>query len=207
METLAELLDGVARGRLPEADGGVTLLPQPSDRDLGVMAFTGHSVVFADLDPLWVRGYLQEADVAAPMNPPFLRALERKTGRRVDGIDVLALAQPLDEDAGADVVEITGQAHPRVARSHRYRDDVRVWGCASGILVLGRGVAGRLEVAVEVAPERRGRGVGRSLALAARRLAKEPLWAQVAPGNAASLRAFLAAGYTPVGSEALLPPE
>ncbi|NUR85978.1 MAG: GNAT family N-acetyltransferase, partial [Nonomuraea sp.] len=31
-----------------------------------------------------------------------------------------------------------------------------------------------------------------------------PLWAQVAPGNAASVRAFLAAGYVPIGAEALL---
>jgi hypothetical protein len=31
-----------------------------------------------------------------------------------------------------------------------------------------------------------------------------PLWAQIAPGNAASVRAFLAAGYVPVGAEALL---
>ena len=31
-----------------------------------------------------------------------------------------------------------------------------------------------------------------------------PMWAQIAPGNAASLRAFLAAGYRPVGQEALL---
>jgi RimJ/RimL family protein N-acetyltransferase len=30
------------------------------------------------------------------------------------------------------------------------------------------------------------------------------IWAQVAPGNAASVRAFLAAGYQPVGAEALL---
>jgi hypothetical protein len=30
------------------------------------------------------------------------------------------------------------------------------------------------------------------------------VWAQVTPGNAASVRAFLAAGYRPVGAEALL---
>jgi hypothetical protein len=30
------------------------------------------------------------------------------------------------------------------------------------------------------------------------------VWAQVSPGNAASVRAFLAAGYRPVGAEALL---
>jgi hypothetical protein len=32
----------------------------------------------------------------------------------------------------------------------------------------------------------------------------QPLWAQIAPGNAASVRAFLAAGFLPVGAEALL---
>lgn len=31
----------------------------------------------------------------------------------------------------------------------------------------------------------------------------EPVWAQVSAGNARSLRAFQAAGYLPVGSEAL----
>jgi hypothetical protein len=33
-----------------------------------------------------------------------------------------------------------------------------------------------------------------------------PLWAQVAPANTASLRAFLAAGYRPVGAEVLFGP-
>lgn len=39
---------------------------------------------------------------------------------------------------------------------------------------------------------------------AARHLADEPVWAQVAPGNARSVRAFQAAGYVPVGAELLL---
>ena len=43
------------------------------------------------------------------------------------------------------------------------------------------------------------------LAAAARGLvpAGEHLFAQVAPGNVASLRAFLAAGYRPIGAEVL----
>lgn len=72
------------------------------------------------------------------------------------------------------------------------------------MLVLGRGIAGRLEVSVEVDEGVRHRGLGRALVTAARQLATEPLWAQVAPGNARSMRAFQAAGYRPVGSEALL---
>jgi RimJ/RimL family protein N-acetyltransferase len=34
--------------------------------------------------------------------------------------------------------------------------------------------------------------------------AEAVVWAQIAPGNAASVRAFLAAGFQPVGAEALL---
>ena len=73
-------------------------------------------------------------------------------------------------------------------------------------MILGRGLADRWEVAVEVAPQARGRGLGRALAMAARSLLPQgrPVWAQIAPGNAASVRAFLAAGYDPVGAEALL---
>ena len=32
------------------------------------------------------------------------------------------------------------------------------------------------------------------------------VWAQVAPGNAASLRAFLTCGFFPIGSEVLIVP-
>jgi L-amino acid N-acyltransferase YncA len=60
-------------------------------------------------------------------------------------------------------------------------------------------------VAVEVDEDHRGRGLGRALAAAARHLVPggAPLWAQITPGNAASVRAFLAAGYQPVGAEVL----
>jgi GNAT superfamily N-acetyltransferase len=74
-----------------------------------------------------------------------------------------------------------------------------------GVLI-GRGVAGRWEVALEVEPGYRGKGLGRELAVAARHLVPDgaALWAQIAPGNAASVRAFLAAGYRPAGAEVLL---
>lgn len=74
------------------------------------------------------------------------------------------------------------------------------------MITIGRGLAGRWEVAIEVDDGFGGKGLGRALARAARHLVDEdrPLWAQIAPGNAASVRAFLAAGYQPVGQETLL---
>ena len=72
-----------------------------------------------------------------------------------------------------------------------------------GVTVLGQPSP---EVAVEVDPACQGRGVGRAAIAAARHLVPggEPLWAQIAPGNAASVRAFLAAGFRPAGAEVLL---
>lgn len=74
--------------------------------------------------------------------------------------------------------------------------------------MIGRGVAGRWEVAVEVDQPLRGFGLGRGLFGAALGLLPdgESVWAQVAPGNAASMRALLASGYHHVGAEVLLEP-
>ncbi|MEV0618978.1 GNAT family N-acetyltransferase [Nonomuraea sp. NPDC050404] len=204
--TLAWLLGEAERGRPPEPDGGLTILPQPSPRDAGVLAFTAHSVVFADVDPGWVRDRLPPGDLSAPLCSPFLQALAARTGRRIGGVDLLGLARPLPGAAPIGLEEVTGSDHPRVTRAHLYRDAVRVWTTEDdgGLLAVGRGVAGRWEAAVEVEPEHRGRGLGRRLATAARHLVPGPVWAQVAPGNAASVRAFLAAGYAPMGAEVLL---
>jgi GNAT superfamily N-acetyltransferase len=203
---LATLLAEAAAGRFPPSDGGVTVLPQASPRDAGVISFTAHAVVFVDAEPEWVTGELPAGDLAGPLSPPFLQALCHATNRRAGSIDMLCVAEPL---AGRPPIDLTPEpdlAHPRIARALSYRDDIQAWRTDGGVVLLGRGVAGRWETAVEVDEDRRGRGLGRQLATAARHLVTEgtPLWAQVAPGNAASVRAFLAAGFTPVGAEVLL---
>ena len=200
---LADLLARVAVGCPPPPDGGVTVLPGYG-RDAGVLAFTAHSVVFADVDPHWVRAECGD-DLAAPVSASFLVALAERTGRRVGVLDLLSVAPPLPGPPPARLTEIPDPDHPRVRRAHRYRDAVTAWRGDGVVVVIGRGVAGRSEVAVEVDPDQRGRGVGRAALVAARHLVSEPLWAQVAPGNAASVRAFLAAGFVPVGAEVLLP--
>jgi GNAT superfamily N-acetyltransferase len=244
---LGVLLNEAAAGRFPPPDGGVTVLPQPSARDAGVISFTAHSVIFTDADPEWVRAQLPPDDLSGPLLPPFLQTICAHTGRRVNNIDVLCVTRPLPGPPSLALTPLPSPAPAspapsppaspapaspalsppaspalsppaspassagaaRLARALRYRDDVRGWEMPGGIVLLGRGVAGRWEISVEVEPEYRGMGLGRDLVTAARHLVPggEPLWAQIAPGNAASVRAFLAAGYKPVGAEALLPRE
>ncbi|POX38158.1 GNAT family N-acetyltransferase [Streptomyces sp. Ru73] len=212
---LAKILTAAARGAFPPADGGVTVLPPASPRDHGVLSFTGCAYVCADVSPAWVRDRLPPGDLGAPLSPAFLAALADRTGRHVENVDLLTVAEPLPGPPPLPLREAEGADHPRVARALRHRDGVRAWiteggdgagAAGAGTMVTGRGVAGRREIAFEVAESARGRGLGRRLAVAARHLSPpgEPVWAQVAPANAASVRALLAAGFVPVGAEALL---
>src|SRR6266545_1551853 len=90
--SLAEILDRIGRGRWLPADGGVLVVPPPSARSHGVLAFTGHHVIVTDADPDWVRAQLPPGDLSAPLNPPFLDALCARTGRRVNNIDLVTVA-------------------------------------------------------------------------------------------------------------------
>ncbi len=205
---LGEILAGVARGQFPPADGGTTVVAQPTPRDAGVLAFTAHSVIFLDEDEEWIRDALARTDadpLGASMNPGFLAALMARTGRSMNCVDLLTCAPALPGRPPLALREIEDPDHPRVARALKFRDEVRVWAVDGGVLVLGRGVAGRWEVAVELDEAARGQGLGVQLALAGRHLVPDAVvWAQQSPGNARSVRTFQAAGFRPVGSEALL---
>jgi GNAT superfamily N-acetyltransferase len=206
----------------------VTVLPRAGGGAVAaVLGFTAHHVVAASVDPDWVRSVLPAGSLSAPLSARFLAALADRVGAEPGAIDAVLVAPPAASPAASGVAPpvappaASGAAtaaasppglvrvevvHPRVARADHYRVDVRAYEVLGGLLVLGRGLAGRWEVAVEVDPAYRGRGLGRRLAAAAPGLLPpgEPLWAQVAPANVASLRAFLAAGYRPVGAEVLL---
>jgi len=171
-----------------------------------VVSFPGFVVVAADVDPHWVESWMGDGDFGRPMGPPFLSALEERLRLEAGVLDAVLLADPLKGDPAVELSRVHDSGHPRVVRARRYRMDVRVWTSRHGVLVLGRGLAGRWEAAIEVFEGSRNNGHGRELALAARHLIPcgRPVWAQVSPGNASSLRAFLAAGYEPVGSEVLL---
>ncbi len=140
--------------------------------------------------------------------PAELDLTELDVGGRYVADTGLADRSPADRSPADPTRTAVPGTHARIARALRYRDDARVWQADGGIVALGRGVAGRWEVSVEVEPDFRGRGLGRQLASAARHLAPggATVWAQIAPGNAASVRTFLRAGFRPVGAEALLTP-
>lgn len=207
---LRHLVEDAAAGRFPLADGGTQVVASPDGPVHAVLAFTAHHVIAADVDPGEVSAHLDPDDIAAPMGAPFLAWL----GARLDSVpgtlDVVLAARA---GAGAPpfpdtLREIAPDAvHARVARALLYRTDVRTWESTdrSGLLVVGRGLAGRWEAAFEVSPEARDRGLGRTLAaismLAVPR--GERVFLQVAPGNVASLRAVLAAGFHPIGAEVL----
>jgi hypothetical protein len=203
--TLDDLLDAAARDTYPEPDGGIDVVPSPPGPADAVVAFTAHTVVAAGVEPAAVAAQLPPDSLSAPLQPPFLSWLAGQLGSEAGNLDVLLVAEqgPASE---LELVEMDDADHPRLRRAHRYRSEVRVYEPAGGgaLLILGRGLAGRYEVSIEVAADRRGKGLGCSLARAAPALVPgHALFAQEAPGNAASLRAFLAAGYRPIGAEVL----
>jgi hypothetical protein len=206
------LLDQLAVGDDPPADASVTTVPAPALLDgrrarALVVGGTGWHVVAADVDPGWVAAQVAHAPIEAPLGARFLGALAEEVGAEPGVLDAVLTAPPAPAEPGLELVEVPPGEHPRVQRALAHRTGVRVWQTpdGAGLLTLGRGVCGRWEAAVEVSTPARGRGLGTALAVAAPALVPgaAPLWAQVAPANTASLRAFLAAGWRPVCAEVL----
>jgi hypothetical protein len=209
---LADLMRSIADGDASTIDRDLTVVTPPDDRSVGVLAFAGHNVVSTDVGEDLVRGWLPGDDLSAPLQAPFLTVLSAATDRLPDNLDAVLVAPATGRPNGMDLVEMVEFAEPlppRLARALHQRIGVRAWTCPGGLLTLGRGVAGRWEVSIEVESALRGFGLGRGLFTAARGMLPfgETVWAQIAPGNAASMRAALAAGYRPVGAEVLLHPD
>jgi GNAT superfamily N-acetyltransferase len=202
---LLAVLDAAADGHFPPDDGAVEVLPPDRDRVRAVVAFTGHAYVLADVDPVELaargaEGYggATRADVVVWLAGP---------GGGIGSVDVVLVATGTP---GPSIPRRTDlDDHERVRRAVRYRSDVEVYGDEAGLVVIGGGLAGRREISVELLdPAMSGQGHGRRLIRAglARVAPGERCWAQVAPGNAASLRAFLACGFVPICSEVLITP-
>lgn len=199
-----------AGGRFPPVDGETTYLPPLVDGFEAVVAFTGHAIIASRLG----------RDVLAPLEPDgFGGALAPAVLTRMAGtgtIGVIDVTLVRHGVGGGSLPETdTHDDHPRVRHARKLRRDVRVFGDRCGFVTLARGLAGRAEMSVELVidpprdgPRSEARRTGRDLITEALGLvpAGTPLFAAVSPGNARSLRAFLACGFVPLGSEVLVHP-
>lgn len=198
---LLTMLLSAADGVFPPADGRLVFAPPPRAGLAAVVSFTGHAVLAStfgveDFEDLDLDGY------GSALGPEVLRRLAGPRGC-VGVVDVTLTARGSGSPRLPRRSDLDG--HPRVQHARRIRDDVRVYGDERGLVTLARGLAGRLEVSVEASPRSR-QGTGRELIADALRLVPSgaPVFAAVSPGNARSLRAFLATGFVPIGSEILI---
>ncbi len=205
---LHELYQDLIAGVYPPVDGLTQVMPPPSGAAGAVLAFTGHCMVAADVDPAWIERACPPWDLLAATSPTFILALEERLGCMAGPLDlVLCASSEVGATEIAVIEEDAAFLHARVRRAHLARSEVRVFRTpdGAGLLTIGRGLAGRWEAGMEVAAPQRNRGLGRALAAASRWLASpgEGIVMQVAPGNVASMRAILAGGFVPVGTEIL----
>lgn len=208
-DNVRKIVLDAAKGKPPPADGQVRFVGPGSGPSDAILGFFAHFVVTAPVAEDESRPLLPPGDLNAPMGPHFLTWMAERLQATPGSLDVVLAygGAGSGRTAAPLLVEVSPDEHPRVQRALSYRRNCRVFRTADrqGVLVVGQGVAGRWEMAFEVDEAARGRGVGLMLARAASSLAPdgEPIFAQTAPGNVASLRVLLAAGYQPIGSEVL----
>lgn len=206
---MRQLFDDAARGRFPRPDWRLDVMPAPERAAAAVVALTGHHVIAAGLEREELERAFDPDDIAAPFNPTFLAWLGRRLEATVGHIDATLARIGTGDNAGWLQETTSPQNNERVRRANRLRADVRFYRPPDGgsIVTLGRGLAGRLEISMEIDEQRaRNRGLGTRLVQAAVGLvpADEAVFAGVAPGNARSLRVLLAAGFRPIGAECIL---
>lgn len=205
---LAWVLDAAARGRFPLADGRVEVLPPDRGGTNAVVALTGRAYVLTER-PAGSPELAGADGFGGALHPRVLTWLAG-AGGEIGSVDVVLARRvgTFETDGSPLAVTHAYDAHPRVIRARRHRCDVVVLGDEDGLVCVGSGLVDRTELAVELTGAEGSRATGRRLvagALATRPVG-EIVFAQVASGNAASLRMFLACGFVPLGSEVLIEP-
>jgi hypothetical protein len=183
-------------------------MPAPQ-RGAAVVGLTAAHFVLADLAPNEILDQIDQTDIAAVMRPRFLAWLAERFGMECGFVDMLMARH--GSGGGAEHLRLVDHHEsPRVARAQSQRDDLAIYVTAdrSATVILGTGLAGRREISIELEAASRFAGRGTSLLLDAVRTIEpqQTVFAQVSPGNAASVRAFLGAGFRPLGSEVLISP-
>lgn len=205
---LAGLIAAAAAGRYPAADGSWRRVPPWRPGVEAIVAFTGHAVLAVAPDiPDQLLVSLGVDGFGGAHDPRLVTALAGPGGW-IDSLDVLMAGRGSGHPgAPPRLVRRPDLAtHPRAGFAARIRDQPRLMGYEdrrrSALAVISQGIAGLTELSFELEAGRRGQGGGTGLvrdalsAIPAGRL----VLAAVAPGNAASVRALLSAGFIPLGS-------
>jgi len=205
---LAALISAAADGRFPDRDGGWRRVPPWRPGLEAIVSFTGHAV-FALAPDIPDRVLVSlGADGFGGAHDPRLIAALAGPGDWIDCLDMLMAGRGTGR-AGvpprlADRPDLA--THPRARFAARIRDQAQPLGYPdrqrSALAVIGRGIAGLTELSFELEPSRRAEGHGAQLVSDALTAVPEGQLAvaAVAPGNAASVRALLSAGFVPLGS-------
>ena len=208
---LAEIIQDADAGRFPAADGGWSRVPTWRDGVEGIVCFTGHAVFALGSDISHERIAELGADgFGGAAHPRLLSGLAGPDGWIGSQDALLAGHGTGAGPEGALVPRPDLSSHPRAQYAATIRDSPRPFGypdpARSALAILSTGLAGLTELSFELEPDHRGGGQATALIRAALATlpAGELVVAAVTPGNAASVRALLAAGFTPLGSVQLL---
>lgn len=211
LHPLAEIIRDAADGRFLPSDGGWSRVPTWRDGVEGIVCFSGHAVLALGSDISHERIAELGADgFGGATHPRLLCGLAGPDGT-IGTQDALMAGYGTGEGGEAALVPRPDlSSHPRAQYAASIRDTPRVFGypdpARSAVAILSTGLAGLTELSFELEPDRRGGGQATGLIRSAQATlpAGELVVAAATPGNAASLRALLAAGFTPLGSVQLL---
>ena len=205
---LAGLIAGAAAGRFPGQDGGWHRVPPWRPGLEAVISFTAHAVFAMAPDITDTRLAALGADgFGGAHDPRLITALAGPDGW-IDVLDMLMAGRGTGQAGVAP--RLVGRpdlaTHPRAQFAARIRSNPQVLGYPdprrSAVAIISRGIAGLTELSFELEPGWRRQGGGAGLAADALGVvpAGQLVVAAVAPGNAASVRALLSAGFVPLGS-------
>jgi hypothetical protein len=209
---VAAALTAAACGTFPEADGSWARVTPWRRGVEGVVALTGHALLAVGDDVPDERLVALGADGFGGASNPRLVATLAGSGW-IDVLDLVLVAHGCGSGRAVEglVPRPDLDDHPRARLAARIRSGVTTFGYGAHddrtVVTLGAGLGGLPEVGIELDPAQR--HTGSEVLRAALGLVPvgDVVVAACAPGNARAVRAFLGAGFTPVGSVQLWLPE
>lgn len=208
---LGQLLQDAARGCPPPADGQWRRESPWMAGLSGIVTFTGHAVLCVPDDIPDARlSALRPDGFGGAADPRLVVSLAGVNGW-IDSLDLVLAASGIAGRPSLVVSRPDLAGESRAQRAAGLRSDVRVFGLVGRddvVLTIGRGIGLLPELSFEITPDARGEGLGRRVIADARALCgpDDIVLASIAPGNVASLRAALAAGFRPIAGVQLFRP-